>query len=221
MKNPSVFKVDFRERISGIENILIERYGATVITQDLEIGDYSINDQVIVERKTISDFIQSIIDGRLFRQISEMKHFFRISLLVIEGRGLYGMSTNIHPHTIRGALISIALAWRMPVFFTDNIEETAMFLWLIGNRMSSRCNKSPCLYKTKRPVKLIKRNQLDILQGFPRVGVKLASQLLAHFGTVETVINASKQELMKVRGVGKIKAGKIREIASNGFVNNR
>ncbi|MBU4312722.1 MAG: hypothetical protein KJ706_08400 [Candidatus Omnitrophica bacterium] len=52
------------------------------------------------------------------------------------------------------------------------------------------------------------------MQGLPGVGPKLAIQLLDHFGTVEKVITASEKELLQIRGLGKIKAKRIRQIVS-------
>ncbi len=58
---------DHRETKSGIPSAL-EDLGAEVIVKTLEVGDYHVSDDVIIERKTTSDFIHSIIDepGHLY-----------------------------------------------------------------------------------------------------------------------------------------------------------
>jgi ERCC4-type nuclease len=63
---------DNRERSSGIPQLLISRNIKTKTFQ-LVAGDYIINDSIVIERKTKTDFIQSIINGRLFAQCERMK----------------------------------------------------------------------------------------------------------------------------------------------------
>lgn len=61
-------EVDYREKPSGIIDILRSRNGIRVEEKRLSVGDYRINDHITVERKTTRNFIISIIDGRLFSQ---------------------------------------------------------------------------------------------------------------------------------------------------------
>ena len=51
-----------------------------------------------------------------------------------------------------------------------------------------------------------------MLQGLPGVGPALAHRLLLEFGTVERVVTADAEQLMRVRGVGRQKAERIREL---------
>ena len=66
-------------------------------------------------------------------------------------------------------------------------------------------------YGGYRPKKL-KTSQLYLLQGLPEVGPKLAKRLLNHFHAVGRIMSTTVDELMEVRGVGRSKAGKIREV---------
>ena len=63
-------------------------------------------------------------------------------------------------------------------------------------------------YRPKR----LKTRKLYILQGLPAVGPMLAKRLMEHFGSVSRVMNAKVNELMKVDGIGKSSAEKIREV---------
>ena len=65
-------KIDFREQRSGIIGE-IEKLadGWAFEMSTLPVGDYLIGDKIIVERKTLSDFLNSIKDGRIFTILHE------------------------------------------------------------------------------------------------------------------------------------------------------
>ena len=54
--------------------------------------------------------------------------------------------------------------------------------------------------------------QVFLLASLPSVGDELAGRLLKHFGSVRRIFGASKIELMRVDGIGKLKVKKIKEI---------
>lgn len=203
-----IIKMDFREGETGIEKILSQKYSIQVSKQTLPVGDYIIEEQIAVERKTTLDFAQSIVDGRLFKQAARLKRFFDSSLLIVEGNNLYDPGLDIHSHCIRGALVSVSLSWQIPILFSKDIEDTAFFIWLISGQEVKAKQELFCRpgRRPKRP----RKQQLYILQGLPQIGPKLAGELLDSFGSVEKVITASSEELQKVRGLGKAKVEKVR-----------
>jgi DNA excision repair protein ERCC-4 len=64
---------DDRERSAGV----IEALGAMADIQlsigRLSLGDYVVENGLLVERKTVADLALSILDGRLFRQAGRLK----------------------------------------------------------------------------------------------------------------------------------------------------
>jgi len=203
-----MIKIDFREKSSGIGELLSSKYGIVVQMDTLPVGDYIIEDEIVVERKTVPDFAQSIIDGRLFRQAQKMNRFFEVAVFLIEGEDLYNCGVDIHPHVMMGAIVSIATRWHIPIIFPRSKEETVLFLWLIATQhnevkeeLSSRPGYRPKTYR---------KRQVYILQGLPQVGPKTANELLNYFQSVEKVFTATEEELMKVPHLGKKKAHQIR-----------
>ena len=68
-QQPIYIEVDHRERGSRIAESLSQRPNIIVETLDMALGDYQIGGLgggVLVERKTVFDFVASIIDRRLF-----------------------------------------------------------------------------------------------------------------------------------------------------------
>ena len=53
--------------------------------KQLEVGDYLFDNKVVFEYKTISDFMSSIISGRLFDEVTNQTITYPYSYLIIEG----------------------------------------------------------------------------------------------------------------------------------------
>jgi DNA excision repair protein ERCC-4 len=76
--------VDERERKSGIPDLL-RRAGATIDFAQLKVGDYVVSPETAIERKTIQDLLNSIYDGRLFIQCSQLIEHYIKPVLIVEG----------------------------------------------------------------------------------------------------------------------------------------
>jgi len=61
--------VDSREQASNAVRELSKFDNVSVKVKQLELGDYVLSDEVIIERKTVEDFLASMLDGRLFSQL--------------------------------------------------------------------------------------------------------------------------------------------------------
>lgn len=203
--------VDQRERNSGIAKRLSEM-GANVEVKQLKVADFLVSERVAVERKTVPDFLQSLIDGRLMGQMSEMVRNFGNPLLMLEGdpAELY-TERNINPNAIRGAISSIAVNFGIPVIHTTGPEDTTAYLMVLAKREQEGKVKEIALRGEKKAMSL-NEWQRFIVESLPNVSAVLAKRLLAHFGSVEKVMNAQEKELQEVDGVGELKAKKIREI---------
>lgn len=210
-------EVDYREKPSGILEILQKRNGVVVEEKRLAIGDYRINGNIVVERKTTKDFIISIIDGRLFSQASRLKKFTERPIVVIEGTDLYHTGYDMDPQAIKGAIASLSTVWYIPVILSKDVNGTADFLTMTGLQdleyqlQYDKRGAIPVGRQRRKP-KRVKRLKLHILQGLPNIGPKIANRMLERFGSIEKVISANQSELAVVEGIGKKKAAMIREI---------
>ena len=175
----------------------------------LPYGDYLINDRLTVERKTARDFLVSIIDLRLFKQVANLKKNCSHSFLLLEGDP-YATGLNFAPEAIKGAILSVQTAWQVPVVFSRSTEDSVDVITTVGRQDEVATDLVP-LRGGYRPKKL-KTRQLYLLQGLPDVGPKLAKRLLNHFHSVGRVMSATVDELMEVGGVGRSRSGKIREV---------
>ncbi|HLD49150.1 MAG TPA: ERCC4 domain-containing protein [archaeon] len=183
--------------------------------KQLEVADYLLSESVAAERKTTDDFLNSLTDGRLFKQLAELKKNFVSPLLIIEGDTLFGIR-KIHPNAIRGALASIAIDYAMPVIWTASQLETAQMLFSIAKREQLDSKKSVAI-RGKRSFRSDNQEQLFLISGLPGISTEKAKSLLKHFGSPEKVFLASEAELQQADGIGRELAKRIRLILSKKY----
>lgn len=208
-----VVNVDYREKGSGIIKKLIE-FGVNINLQKLDVGDYLLSDDLCVEYKTVPDFIDSLIDKRLFTQLKNMKKYKK-QLIILEGTEDLYTQRKIHPNAIRGMLSTISVDYGIPILSTKNSNDSALLMATIAKREQSDENKEFTLHSAK-PLTL--RDQQEyIVSAMPGVGPILSKPLLQKFGSVKKIINATVDELQEVDLIGKIKANKIKEIVESDY----
>lgn len=200
--------VDNRELRSAITKALKE-LDIKLEIESLEVGDYLLSDRVAVEAKTSDDFAQSIIDRRLFTQLSQLKENFPVPLLLITGSSLYGSSA-INPAAIRGALSSAIIDFNVPVVNVRNPKEAAALLFAIARQEQSTRRRTLSI-RGKKPVLTMATLQEYIVASLPGVNTTLAKRLLTHFESIAALVNASPKQLSEIHGIGKTKAQRIRE----------
>ena len=220
--------VDERERNSKVPKFLIED-GAQIDFARLSVGDYIISPEIAIERKTISDLINSIYDGRLFIQCSDLIQFYSKPVLLIEGNILNLQFENFTEKQndeieitvekilqIYDALATVALIFRIPIIHSPSANYTSKFLIILLNKaIKSGITINGPLIKRIKKGNHIQLQQLSILSSLPGVGDKLAIKLLKKFGTPSRAINASISELSLIPGFGKARAEKVKKILNS------
>jgi len=206
---------DHREKSSGIIKELIEMDVDLQLDQ-LSIADYILSSRVGVEYKTVEDFVQSIIDGRLLEQVKSLKNNFERPLLIISGvEDIYSVR-NVHANAIRGTLSAITVDFGVPILYTKNPKDTAMMLNIIAKREQEEIGVSFNVHPEKKNLS-IGEQQEYIVSSLPGVGSGLSKPLLKHFKSVKNVINAQEKELEEVEKIGKKKAEKIKDIVDRDY----
>ncbi|MBI2583260.1 MAG: hypothetical protein HYW25_01210 [Candidatus Aenigmarchaeota archaeon] len=216
MEEPSVvIHADVHEKDTIVSKILQKR--CDVRFHKLISGDYCLSKRLGVERKTVPDFLQSIIDKRLFSQLRELKRNFSKPLLLIEGNGadLYSLR-QMNENAIRGALSSIVTGYSIPILWTHSPHESAEMLLSLARREQLKLKKSTGL-REKKKFKSLNQHQLFLLSGLPGVSDEKAKALLKFFGSPSAVFAATDKELMEVGGIGKILAKRIRFLLKRNY----
>jgi DNA excision repair protein ERCC-4 len=63
---------------------LIWKRGIDIEPVTLEVGDYILTPEICIERKSVSDLIGSLNNGRLYQQALQMTRFYKKPMLLIE-----------------------------------------------------------------------------------------------------------------------------------------
>ncbi|WP_455391692.1 DEAD/DEAH box helicase [[Eubacterium] cellulosolvens] len=201
--------VDNREFNSTVVRELVKRE-VLIEPRQLPVGDYLISERICVERKLVNDFLQSLVDGRLFIQLKRIKNEFQRAIIILEGEGLL-TSRKIHSSAIYGALSSIISDFNVPIISTANAMETAELIRALAVREQLENKRLPGIRGEKYAMTLQERQQF-IVESLPNISATLARRLLIQFGSVQALFDAEVDELTKVKGIGKKTAQEIKNV---------
>ncbi|MEM3060654.1 MAG: ERCC4 domain-containing protein, partial [Candidatus Anstonellales archaeon] len=205
-----VFIVADRREDHSIFEVLRE-LGADVKEEQLEIGDFVLSSRVVCERKTRTDFEDSIVDGRVFRQIKALKEAYPCVLVIVEGKRNEEGENRISRKALLGAYASLAVDFGISLFFTKDQQSTAEFLYAVA-KYEQEGKKAPLPVCAKKKMLTLEEYQRAVIESLPKIGPKLARSILDQFGSIKSVVNASEKELWAVKGLGKKRARMIMEV---------
>ncbi len=173
--------VDNRETHSRVAEHL-SNLGVKITLAQLPVGDYAVGDRILIERKTIQDFVDTLVDRDLFGQMKDLAESSIRPILIIEGG-------------------SIAADFDVSILFTKDENETVEMIHAFAKREAGQPGSPRGLHKSKTG-RSGKAAVEYILTAFPEIGPKAARDLLREFGSLRSIMAASKEELLKVKGVG-------------------
>ena len=200
--------VDFREPGRIVEKL--KDLGLDVEVRSLQVGDYLIKHssyEILVERKDVNDFLNSIVDGRLFRQCHVLSTRYPLSFLAIVGDLDEILSERgFRRDAAIAAIVSIAAKnaeGQIVPLLLRNEDDFCLALKAMDRRVrEGEFRILPRLQRRENP-------KIAMLTAVPGIGEKKAEKLLEHFGSIHRIVNASVSELMRVEGIGEKKAREI------------
>lgn len=186
--------IDIHEKNSLVIAELKSSSSVNIEIKSLPVADYVIG-EVVIERKTVNDFISSMINRRLMKQLNQIKEYKK-SLLIIEGdtNNAYQKKDTL-AKAMKGLILSILLHWNIPIIMTKDCRETAEYLIILAKQQIKK--KSMVSLHAKIPKTILEQKKY-ILEAFPHIGQKKATILLEKFKTLKAVVNAPEEELALV-----------------------
>lgn len=210
-----------------------------ILKEQLDIGDihlsFSHNDNnylYIYERKTNSDLIASIKDGRYKEQKLRLMASGANSLnYIIEGNMITSLKNKNNQKMVSGAYIHSIYRDKINVIFTSDLEDTSTFLLLMASKIIDKpeyfigINNNDshnyidyCKIKTEKN-KNIDKNTCYLLQlsQIPSISKEIAKNISNKYPSLVSLISALNESedkiglLMKIDKIGKTKAATIIE----------
>ena len=206
---------------------VLQNFDERFQTKQLDLADFvfECNGRTLfVERKTLDDYSASIIDGRYKEQQSrlvQMKQQGHLVLYIIENMK---KTTNkgIPYKTLLSAILSCSLVSDIPSIRTANINETVEVILLLSKLMKSdKFEKDNTTIPLVNTSVLRKKEQytpevvfINMLCCIPKVNTSFAKKVVAHYNSLNHLIDAFKKDdnpylLNTIDGIGDIKSKNI------------
>jgi len=210
--HPIHIRIDTQEQRSGIPDLLAFMPQMHITMVNLTVGDYDLGGSParIIERKTASDLILSIQQGRLFEQLDAMQATEFVPILLLEGDPLRVAHSRMTPESIRGALAYIVAILHIPILPSSNAAESAHLLFASARQLQSGYT-TPGPATGRRSASRVEQ-QMAILRALPGIGVVTARALFAHFGSLRDVFSADAATLATVPGITSRRAAALVEL---------
>jgi len=202
--------IDSRETSDLSEFIISEASKLNILTEKkwLEIGDYVYQD-VCFEAKSTIDFLQSVLNGRLWNQVDNMDRHYEYSIVIIHGSlhqvMAYPKYVNLDinerllTHKFYGAIGRLTLDTDCKVFWVESAQKAAKIVTTI-------CKMRPVKRSVIQPT-LLKRIttddlRLDMLCTIKGVSKSKAKKIIERYGSVMEIGESNANELSSIDGIG-------------------
>ena len=211
--------LDSREK-SSIRDIL-KSYGVKFKVEALSCGDFEIRTpegKVTIERKTVTDFIGSLMSGRLESQMRRLANM-PCPMLLITGTfddfKKYARKSTFTQDQMIGAIASCTIKYGLRGIYWIQTAESrphetgvAFISKLLIKMKEGKLDEIPDR-KLKSKDGNVQRELIHLICGVPS---NIAQELLDVFGCPRTVFDATDEELLKVKGMGKSRVLKMRKL---------
>jgi len=206
LPTPIHIRIDTQEQRSKIPELLAAMPQVQISVMQLQMGDYDVGGDPprVFERKTASDFLISLADGRLFQQLTMLLNSEFAPLLLLEGDPLRVTRSQMRPESIRGAMTYIAGILHIPILPSSGPSDTAHLLY----SMAKQCQigySIPGPAVGRRGASLSEQ-QMQILLSLPGIGPATTRTLCLRFGSLYDLLSADVTTLAALPGISQAKA---------------
>ena len=216
--------IDSRENSELTERVIEKAQSLNVPfeKQWLEIGDYVFND-VCFEAKSSFDFIQSIVNKRLWNQLDNMDRAYVNNLVIVYGsfedgfrKHLEHIKTSMNKTAQRvilrkkffGSMSKIILDTDCSIIWVRDALTAAELIAVV-------CKMQPHNREVYIP-RIVKQKKIsttdlrvDVLSTIKGVSDKKAKLLIKKFGSIMEIGEATPSELSEIEGIGNVLAKRI------------
>jgi len=209
---PIYIRIDTQEQRSGIPDLLAAMPLVHIEVAPLRVGDYDVggNPRRVFERKTGSDFLGSLAQGRLFAQLTALRKSRFAPILLLEGDPLRVSHSEMRPESIRGALTYIAAILRVPILPSSGPADSARLVYAAARQ----CQVGHAAHGPAggRRGASLPEQQMQIVLSLPGIGRVTARAVCTRFRSLHDLLNADAATLATVPGVSPARAAALEQL---------
>ncbi len=208
-KNPPApihIRIDTQEQRSGIPDLLAAMPQVQIEVTPLHMGDYDVggDPRRVFERKTGSDFLISLAQGRLFEQLTTLLESRFAPILLLEGDPLRVSHSQMRAESIRGALTYITAILHVPILPSSGPSDSAHLLYAAAKQCQiGYATPGPAVGRRGAS---LSEQQMQIVLSLPGIGSVTARALCARFRSLHDLLNADAARLSTVPGISPARA---------------
>ena len=209
---PIHIRVDTQEQRSGIPALLAAMSQVHIEMAPLGMGDYDVggDPRRVFERKTASDFLSSLAQGRLFAQLTALRKSRFAPILLLEGDPLRAGHSQMRPESIRGALAYITAVMRVPILPSSGPADSAHLVYAAAKQCQiGHATHGPAAGRRRAS---LSEQQMQIVLSLPGVGRATARAVCVRFRSLHDLLNADAATLATVPGVGPSRAAALEQL---------
>ncbi|OCT64062.1 excision repair cross-complementation group 4 L homeolog isoform X1 [Xenopus laevis] len=204
--------VDMREFRSELPS-LIHRRGIDIEPVTLEVGDYILTPDICVERKSVSDLIGSLNNGRLYTQCVSMCRYYKKPILLIEfdpnkpfslvSRNSIHQEISVNDITSKISLLTLHFP-RLRILWCPSPHSTAeLFEELKQNRPQPDSATAMAITANSESIPESEKynpGPQDVLLKMPGVNAKNCRAIMNHVTNIAELTTLSLEKLTEILG---------------------
>ncbi|HKL78352.1 MAG TPA: ERCC4 domain-containing protein [Gammaproteobacteria bacterium] len=183
--------------------------GVTLDYEAMDCGHFQVGGGVVVEYKSGTDFILSVVEKELFETANRLRAHHDRPVFLVEG-DYFTARFHQTPFDIHWAIGYLTSVLNIPVLYSPDGESSAVMVYTLAVSAQQDMASGETL-RIGQPD--TRREAIRFLvEGLPGVDPDLARNLLRHFGTARAVFAAGRDELLAVEGMTEKTAGRISDV---------
>lgn len=171
-------------------------------------------EKVYIERKSFPDYVSSYIKNKHIQDQAIRLSEYRYYACIVHGT-IYDLQSipalrKISPQAIDKMTTNLMLFYKLPIFFVDNENEYLKLSYNIANVVGKHHGRELASINLNNGVR--NRPDISILTAQNNIGIQKAKMLLDKFGSPSAVLNANREDLLQIKGVGDAMVANIKEL---------
>ena len=171
-------------------------------------------EKVYIERKSYTDFVSSYIKDKHIQDQAIRLSQYDYYACIVHGSPLdlkrVKSLSRLNKDSVDKITANLMLFYKLPIFFVDNENQYLRLSLLVANTVAKHHGQE--LSSITLDNKFKTRPDISILAAQENIGYQKAKMLLDEFGSPSAVLNASREDLLQIKGVGNAMVANIKEL---------